>query len=88
MLRIRWSLLPPSAQALHWACGPAFASREQRPLSKLLHNIPKLSLTGELVIPSVGVNHHTYVEDHPTVINLGTHLLEPSKSKFESHNQG
>ena len=50
-LRIRWAVLPPSAPALRWACGPAFALKGLQSWSKTLHNIPKLSLTGEVIVP-------------------------------------
>ena len=51
MLRIRWFLPRLLALVLRWACGPAFAWRGQPLLSKSLHNIPKLSPTGELIMP-------------------------------------
>ena len=51
MLRIRWAVLRPSTQVLHWACDQAFALKALLSWSKSLHNIPKLALTDELVIP-------------------------------------
>ena len=60
MLRIRWAVLPPSAQVLRWVCDPASASKGPRSLSKSSHNIPKLTLSGELVIPMFRGEHHDF----------------------------